>query len=256
MSGEILLQARDITKRYRGLLANSNIDLDLRRGEIHALIGPNGAGKSTLIAQLSGELEPSAGRVLFRGREVTALPVHRRARLGISRSFQMTSVFEEMTVMDNLALAVQAHHGQSFRFWRAAQRCLTINREAETLARRFGLEERLHQPASALAHGEQRQLEVALALAGDPPVLLLDEPMAGIGPGGTHELTRLLGGLRERHAVLLVEHDMQAVFALADRITVLVYGEVIASGSVEAIRANPEVRRAYLGDDPLQEAAC
>ncbi len=257
MADEILLRARGISKHYGGLRANHDIDLDLRRGEIHALIGPNGAGKSTLIAQLSGELQPSAGQVWFRERDVTALPVQRRARLGISRSFQVTSVFEEMTVQENLALAVQAHHGHSFRFWRPASACATINAEAQALARRFGLEQRLDLPAAALAYGEKRQLEVALALAGNPPVLLLDEPMAGIGAGGTHELTRLLDGLRAEHAILLVEHDMQAVFALADRITVLVYGEVIACGTADEIRANPEVQRAYLGEAAEAEpAAC
>jgi branched-chain amino acid transport system ATP-binding protein len=246
---EALLRAEAISKHYGGLRANHRIDLTLNRGEIHALIGPNGAGKSTLIAQLSGELAPSAGRILFRGRDITRLPVHRRARLGIARSFQVTSLFGEMSVAENLALAVQAHHGHSFRFWRAARDCVAINRQAEALARRFGLGERLDLPAAALAYGEQRQLEVALALAGNPPVLLLDEPMAGIGAGGTRELTRLLDGLRDDHALLLVEHDMQAVFALADRITVLVYGEVIASGSVDEIRSNPEVQRAYLGEE-------
>jgi len=256
MLGELLLQARGISKQYGGLRANHNIDLDLRLGEIHALIGPNGAGKSTLIAQLSGELEPTAGKILFRERDVTRMPVHRRARLGISRSFQVTSVFEEMTVRENLALAVQAHHGHSFRFWRAAERFRGIEAEAEDLARRFGLEERQDRPAAELAYGEKRQLEVALALAGNPPVLLLDEPMAGIGAGGTHELTRLLGELRQQHAILLVEHDMQAVFSLADRISVLVYGEIIASGTVEEIRANPEVQRAYLGDEDTEAAAC
>ncbi len=256
MQGEFLLQARGISKQYGGLRANHEIDLELRSGEIHALIGPNGAGKSTLLAQLSGELEPSAGKILFRGRDVTRMPVHRRARLGISRSFQVTSLFEEMTVRENLALAVQAHHGHSFRFWRAAERFHEIETEAEMLASRFGLEDRQHQPAADLAYGEKRQLEVALALAGNPPVLLLDEPMAGIGAGGTRELTRLLGELRQQHAILLVEHDMQAVFALADRISVLVYGEIIASGTVDEIRANAEVQRAYLGDDEAESALC
>ena len=256
MQGEFLLQARGISKQYGGLRANHEIDLELRSGEIHALIGPNGAGKSTLLAQLSGELEPSAGKILFRGRDVTRMPVHRRARLGISRSFQVTSLFEEMTVRENLALAVQAHHGHSFRFWRAAERFHEIETEAEMLASRFGLEDRQHQPAAELAYGEKRQLEVALALAGNPPVLLLDEPMAGIGAGGTRELTRLLGELRQQHAILLVEHDMQAVFALADRISVLVYGEIIASGTVDEIRANAEVQRAYLGDDEAESALC
>lgn len=242
-----ILQTHKLCKHYAGLKANHNVDLNIQRGEIHALIGPNGAGKSTLIAQLSGELAPTSGTVILNGRDVTQLPAHRRAHVGLSRSFQISSVFDEMTVFDNLALALQPHFGHSFRFWKAADRIENLNQKTKALADNFGLREMLHVYAGQLAHGEKRQLEVGMTLAGDPDVLLLDEPMAGIGSGGTKVLTELLLGLRGKHTILLVEHDMQAVFALADRISVLVYGELIATGSVAEIRRNIDVQKAYLG---------
>lgn len=244
---DVILSTENLCKNYAGLCANSNINLQLLKGEIHALIGPNGAGKSTTIAQLSGELEPSSGKIYFNAEEVTHKPVYERSRMGLSRSFQVTSVFDEMTVLDNLALAIQAHHGHSYFFWKAIKKNKKLNEQAFDLATQFGLDQLLNLLAGALAHGEKRQLEVAMTLAGNSQVLLLDEPMAGIGPGGSKELTRLLDGLRGRYSILLVEHDMEAVFALADRISVLVYGEIIATGTVEEIRDNEEVQKAYLG---------
>lgn len=242
-----ILTTNKLCKHYAGLKANHNVNLNIQAGEIHALIGPNGAGKSTLIAQLSGELAPTSGTVTLNGIDVTQLPAHKRAHVGLSRSFQISSVFDEMTVFDNLALALQPHFGHSFRFWRAANQFGKLNDQTNELANNFGLNQLLNVTAGELAHGEKRQLEVAMTLAGDPDVLLLDEPMAGIGSGGTKVLTDMLRGLRGKHTILLVEHDMQAVFALADRISVLVYGELIATGSVDEIRRNTDVQNAYLG---------
>jgi branched-chain amino acid transport system ATP-binding protein len=245
---EVLLSTNNLCKSYAGLRANHNLNLDLRRGEIHALIGPNGAGKSTAVAQLSGELVPDSGKILFEGRDITQMPTHQRALAGVSRSFQVTSLFDEMSVLDNLALAVQAHQGHSYRFWSAINKNQRLNQSAAELARQFGLEHQHEIVAGTLAHGEKRQLEVAMTLAGNPLLLLLDEPMAGIGPGGSKKLTELLDKLRGQYTVLLVEHDMDAVFALADRISVLVYGEIIATGSVDDIRHDEAVQRAYLGE--------
>jgi branched-chain amino acid transport system ATP-binding protein len=244
---EIVLKTDNLCKYYAGLRANHNVNLELQKGEIHALIGPNGAGKSTAIAQLSGELATTSGRVMFHELDITALPMHRRARLGISRSFQVSSVFDPMSVLENLALAVQAHRGHSFRFLSRVDKNRELNDKAKALAERFGLGSQLSIVAGELAHGEKRQLEVAMTLAGNPEVLLLDEPMAGIGPGGSRELTRLLDELRGQYSILLVEHDMDAVFALADRISVMLYGEIIACGSVDDIRNNEAVQQAYLG---------
>ena len=247
---DLVLHTENLCKNYAGLAANTNVNLQLKKGEIHALIGPNGAGKSTAIAQLSGELAPTSGKVFFNAVDVTHKSVYERSRMGLSRSFQVTSVFDEMTVLDNLALAIQAHHGHSYFFWRAINKNKFLNQQACELARQFGLEQHHKLLAGALAHGEKRQLEVAMTLAGDPQVLLLDEPMAGIGPGGSKQLTELLDGLRGQYSILLVEHDMDAVFALADRISVLVYGEIIATGTVDEIRNNENVQKAYLGQGP------
>ena len=246
---DIVLKTEALCKHYEGLRANQNINLELRAGEIHALIGPNGAGKTTLVAQLSGELKPTSGAIYFADQDITALPTHQRALAGISRSFQVNSVFDEMTVLENFSLAVQAHLGHSYHFWSAASKQRDIQQQATQLAQQFGLEKSLDILAGTLAHGEKRQLEVGLTLAGYPKLLLLDEPMAGIGPGGSKQLTELLGGLRKDYSILLVEHDMDAVFSLADRISVLVYGEIIASGSVDEIRNDPAVQKAYLGED-------
>jgi len=221
------------------------------RGELHALIGPNGAGKTTALNQLCGELAPDSGAIFFEGRNITRLPVHRRARLGIARSYQITRVFEHLTVRENLSLAIQAHNGHSFRFWRKASHDPVIRPAILPAMARVGLEERADVLAAHLSHGEKRQLEVGMALAGRPKLLLLDEPYAGMGPGGAVELTKLIRRLKSEVTILLVEHDMQAVFSLADRITVLVYGRAIASGTPEEIRNNPEVRKAYLGDESI-----
>ena len=244
----IILETKNLSKNYAGLRANHNLNLVLEEGEIHALIGPNGAGKSTLIGQLSGELEPTSGSIFYQGRDITDLAVYDRAHAGISRSFQVTSVFDEFDVIDNLSLALQAHQKHSYRFWSPVKKDRQLNEQAFELARQFGLEAHQHSTAGELGHGEKRQLEIALTLAGDPKVLLLDEPMAGIGPGGSIQLTKLLNEFRGNYTVLLVEHDMDAVFALADRISVLVYGEIIATGTVEEIRNNEAVQEAYLGE--------
>ena len=246
---EPLLAARGLVKRFGGLTATDGIDLDAFPGEIHALIGPNGAGKTTLIGQLTGELDPDAGRVLFEGRDVTQLPVHRRAQLGLARSFQITSLFADLTVIENVALAVQIRSGHSFRFWRITSRDRALQDPARAVLDRVGLAARANAPAAELSHGEHRQLEIALALASEPKALLLDEPMAGMAPEESQRMIQLLRQIKGRAAILLVEHDMDAVFALADRISVLVYGRVIASGSAAEIRANDEVRQAYLGEE-------
>src|SRR5207244_2728408 len=214
--------------------------------ETLAIIGPNGAGKTTLIAQLSGDLAPDAGTIVFTGRDVTALDAPARSRLGLARSFQITSVFRDFTALDNVALAVQAHAGHSFRFWYAAQRDPRLREPAQAVLREVGLAARADVMAAALSHGEKRSLEIAMTLAMRPRLLLLDEPTAGMGPEESAAMVRLLAGLKGRLAIVLVEHDMDAVFALADRITVMVYGRVIASGAPEAIRGDAEVRRAYL----------
>jgi branched-chain amino acid transport system ATP-binding protein len=236
-------------KRFGGLLATDNVSIEVRPGEIHALIGPNGAGKTTLIGQLTGTLAPDSGTIHFAGRDVTRLPTHARVRLGLARSFQITSVLCEFTALDNVALAVQAHQGHSFRFLADARTDERLRVPAREGLDAVGLGSRADVLASALSHGEQRQLEIAMALAGDPRLLLLDEPMAGMGVEESLRMVDLLRGLKGRRAMLLIEHDMDAVFALADRITVLVYGRAIASGTPEEIRAHPEVRQAYLGDE-------
>ncbi|MGD8267454.1 MAG: ABC transporter ATP-binding protein [Desulfobacterales bacterium] len=246
---DILLSARSLTKRFGAVQASNDFSLDVVRGELHALIGPNGAGKTTVLNQLSGELAPDSGQIFFDGRPITRLRVHRRARMGLARSYQITSVFDHLTVRQNLSLAIQAHNGHSFRFWRRAGDDPAIRRAIAPAMARMGLEDRGHVPAANLSHGEKRQLEVGMALAGHPKMLLLDEPYAGMGPGGAVELTKLIRRLKTEVTILLVEHDMGAVFALADRITVLVYGQAIASGPPAAIRSDPAVRQAYLGDD-------
>ena len=220
-------------------------------GSITGLIGPNGAGKTTALNQLSGELAPDSGEIHFDGQMITHWPVHRRARMGLARSYQITSVFEQLTVKENLSLAIQAHNGHSFRFWRKAGNDPATRREIGPALERVGLAERADIPAVNLSHGEKRQLEVGMALVGRPKLLLLDEPYAGMGPGGAVELTKLIRRLKDEVSILLVEHDMGAVFSLADRISVLVYGRTIASGAPETIRADPVVRQAYLGDEAL-----
>ncbi len=248
MSEAALLQVRGLTRRFGALAANDALDLDVAEGGIHAVIGPNGAGKSTLIAQLAGEQRPDAGRIRFAGADITRWPTHRRARAGLGRSFQVSSVIPEFTVLENVALAVQAREGHSFRFWRPFREEYGLQARAlETLAR-VGLAERPGLPAAALAHGQRRRLELAMVLAGRPRMMLLDEPMAGLGPEEIRQLSELLAALREEVTILLVEHDMDVVFGLSDAITVLIFGRNIITGPPAAIRASEAVRRAYLGD--------
>ena len=246
---EPLLQVERLAKRFGGIVATDDLRLTVMPGELHALIGPNGAGKTTLIAQLSGQLVPDAGRIRFAGHDITALRPPRRSQLGLARSFQITSLFLDMSVLDNVSLAVQAHAGHSFRFWRPARAEKALREPARAALARVGLEARAEWPAAALSHGEHRLLELAMALAGKPRMLLLDEPMAGLGPEESARLVEMLAALKAEYTILLVEHDMEAVFALADRVTVLVYGRVIATGAPEEIRADAAVREAYLGED-------
>lgn len=245
---EAILQLTDLRKNFGALKATDGVSLDLRAGEIHALIGPNGAGKSTLIHQISGSLTPDGGSIRFLGQDMASLDMAARARRGLGRSFQISSLAPEFTALRNVMLAVQARQGSSFRFLRPVASDKSLTDPAMAMLERVGLEERANVPAAELSHGERRQLEVAIALALGPKAFLLDEPMAGLGPDGSKRLTGFLDALRHEAPILLVEHDMDAVFALADRISVLVYGRVIATGTVDEIRANPEVRRAYLGD--------
>ena len=244
-----LLQVRGLTKQFGALVATDALDLDITTGEVHAIIGPNGAGKTTLISQLSGALMPDAGSIRLRDAEVTRLSAHDRVRRGIARSFQVTNVFRAMSAVDNVALALQAGDGSSFRFLRPVARDRHLFARARQLLERVGLHERTDVVAGELAHGEQRQLEVALALATRPALLLLDEPMAGMGPDESAQMVELIASLRSDLTIVLVEHDMDAVFRLADRISVLVYGRLLATGTAEAIRTNDDVRRAYLGTD-------
>jgi branched-chain amino acid transport system ATP-binding protein len=243
------LRIEHLAKHFGGVIASDDITLDVLPGELHAIIGPNGAGKTTLIGQLAGEIAPDAGHIRFDRRDITTLPVWRRSALGLARSFQITSLFPEFTALDNVALAVQAHAGHSFRFWHPARRASELRIPARAALSRVGLEARADVVVSELSHGEHRQLELATALATRPRLLLLDEPMAGLGPEESARMVRLLRELKQEVTILLIEHDMAAVFALADRITVLVYGRVIASGAPAAIRENAEVRKAYLGAD-------
>ncbi len=245
---DALLAIEGLTKRFGGVIASDNIMLDVSPGALHAVIGPNGAGKTTLIGQLAGEIVPDSGRIMFDGADITARPIHGRSMLGLARSFQVTSLFRDFTALDNVALAVQAHAGHSFRFWRSARRERELREPAHAVLRRVGLEARADTMVARMSHGEQRQLELAMALASQPRLLLLDEPMAGLGPEESSRMVDTLRELKRELTILLIEHDMEAVFALADRITVLVYGRVIASGDPAAIRANAEVRQAYLGE--------
>ena len=244
-----LLSTDRLVKRFGGLIATDNVSIDVRPGEIHALIGPNGAGKTTLVGQITGNLAPDSGTVHFAGRDVTRLPTHARVRLGLGRSFQITSVLREFSALDSVALAVQAHQGHSFRFLADARKDTRLRDAAQQALEAVGLGARAGMPAAALSHGEQRQLEIAMALAGEPKLLLLDEPMAGMGLEESQRMVVFLRGLKSRCGMLLIEHDMEAVFALADRVTVLLYGRAIFSGTPDEIRRHPEVRQAYLGED-------
>ncbi|MEO8855464.1 MAG: ABC transporter ATP-binding protein [Burkholderiaceae bacterium] len=246
-----MLEARALVKRYGGLLATDHASFTLNTGELHAIIGPNGAGKTTLIGQLGGEVAPDSGNVFFDGADITALKPSQRALRGLARSYQITSVFPEFTVLENVALAMQGHCGHSFGFWRPVLRQPALVDPALRAIEQVGLGHRTHALVSELAHGDRRQLELAMVLAAEPKLLLLDEPMAGMSHQESGKVVELLQGLKRRYTILLVEHDMDAVFALADRISVLVYGSIIASGTPQEIRANEEVRFAYLGDEVL-----
>jgi len=246
---ESLLAIRGLTKRFGGLLASNGIDLDVAPGETHAIIGPNGAGKTTLIGQLAGDLSPDAGSIRFADQDVTRLSAPHRARRGLARSFQVTSIFRDFSALDNVALAVQAHAGRSFRFWRPARTESALREPARAALESVGLGARADVLAARLAHGEQRQLEIAMALATAPRLLLLDEPVAGMGFDESQRMVRFLATLKRRMTIVLVEHDMDAVFTLADRISVMVYGRIIATGTPAEVRGNEAVRRAYLGED-------
>jgi branched-chain amino acid transport system ATP-binding protein len=246
---DALLRVAGLAKRFGGIVATDDVALDVPEGELHAVIGPNGAGKTTLIAQLSGQLMADSGRIHFAGVDITRTPAWRRSHLGLARSFQITSLFLDHSVLDNVALAVQAHAGHSFRFWRNARLETGLRQKARAALDEVGLAHRADARASLLSHGEHRLLELAMALAGQPRMLLLDEPMAGLGPDESARMVAMLRRLKQRYTILLVEHDMEAVFALADRISVLVYGRVIATGAPDVIRANNQVREAYLGED-------
>jgi len=246
---DALLDVQGLVKTFGALRATDNVYLDVRRGETHAIIGPNGAGKTTLIGQLAGYIRPDAGSIRFDGEDITGLGAAARAHRGLARSFQITSIYREFSALDNVALAVQARVGHSFRFWRPARNEPALRDPARAILSDLGLGERADVIAANLSHGEQRQLEIAMVLATSPRLLLLDEPVAGMGADESQRMVEFLATLKGRQTIILVEHDMDAVFTLADRISVLVYGQVIASGAPQEIRANPEVRRAYLGED-------
>ena len=245
-----ILDIRNLSKSFGGLKATDDVSLDLRPGEIHALIGPNGAGKTTLIHQICGTLKPNGGSIRFLGQEILGLGVAARARLGLGRTFQISSLAMDFSALRNVMLAVQSRQGSSFRFFANVMADRELTEPAMAALDRVGLAARASVPAAELSHGERRQLEIAVALALGSRALLLDEPMAGMGQEGSRSLTRLLDALRAEAPILLVEHDMDAVFALADRISVLVYGRIVASGTVGEIRGNADVRAAYLGARP------
>ena len=247
--GDAVLQVQNLVKSFGALKATDDVSLDLQPGEIHALIGPNGAGKSTLIKQIVGEITSSSGSVWLEGQDITTMPAPERARAGLARSFQVSSVIPEFTVLQNVMLAAQGASGITFRFFRPVMKDAALRGAADECLQRVNLAERAEMRAADLSHGERRSLEVAMALALRPKVFLLDEPMAGMGTEGAGRLIELLSDLKREAPILLIEHDMDAVFALADRISVLVYGRVIATGSVDEIKAHEEVRSAYLGDE-------
>ena len=244
-----MLSLRSLSKRFGGVVAVDGVTLDVAAGEVHALIGPNGAGKTTLIHQISGSLRCDQGQIVFLGKELTKTKAHERVRAGLARSYQITSIFRRFSVLDNLALAVQARSGSSFSFWRPVAEESALFDEARRIASQVNLTQKVDSVASTLSHGEQRALEVGLALATRPKLVLLDEPMAGMGPEESKRMIELIGRIRAEVSVLLVEHDMDAVFRLADRISVMVNGRLIATGFPEQIRMNVDVRRAYLGDE-------
>jgi branched-chain amino acid transport system ATP-binding protein len=248
---EFLLEIEQLRKAFGALVATDDVTLRIRKGETHALIGPNGAGKTTLVGQLTGELTPDAGRIIFGGRDITGLATAQRARLGLARSFQITSIFGSFTAEGNVALAVQATEPHSFRFWRPAERIARLREPARRLLADVGLGRVGRLLASRMSHGQHRQLELGMALATHPVMLLLDEPMAGLGIEESRAMSKLLASIKRRYTILLIEHDMDVVFSLADRISVLVGGRIVASGTAEEIRNDPGVRVAYLGAEDL-----
>jgi branched-chain amino acid transport system ATP-binding protein len=244
-----LLDVRGLSKRFGGLIVTDHLDLQVQRGEIHALIGPNGAGKTTLVAQLAGQLASDGGSVRFDGQDITRLVAHQRARRGLVRSFQITRLFKSMTALDNMAFAVQANQGHVFAAWASVRADADLNARAQSVLQRIGLAAQADARVEQLSHGEQRALEVGLTLAGRPRLVLLDEPMAGMGAEESAAMAGLIASLRQDCAVLLIEHDVDAVFRLADRVSVLVSGAIIATGAPAVVRSHPAVIAAYLGDD-------
>jgi len=246
-----MLIVDSLVKSFGGLLAIDDLSFQVKEGEIHAVIGPNGAGKTTLISQLSGEIKPDSGTVLFDGINISGMDVHLRSSLGLARSFQITNIFLDLTAHDNVSLAVQAHAGHSFKFWKDARKDQELRQPALEFLKQVGLEKRAEVVAGQLSHGEHRQLEIAMALATRPKLLLLDEPMAGMGQKESLAMIEIIRELKGKLTILLIEHDMDVVFTLADKITVLLNGRCIATDSPESIRKNPEVKKAYLGEDNI-----
>ncbi|MEC7886810.1 MAG: ABC transporter ATP-binding protein [SAR324 cluster bacterium] len=246
-----MLKVNSLVKSFGGLLATDNLSFEVDAGKLHAVIGPNGAGKTTLISQITGETKPDSGTVIFDGDDISDVPVHLRSARGLARSFQITNIFPDMTTWDNVALAVQAQAGHSFHFWKDARKDPLLREPALVYLEQVGLAKRAGIVAGQLSHGEHRQLEIAMALATRPKMLLLDEPMAGMGPEESKAMVDILQGLKRKLTILLIEHDMDVVFTLADQITVLVYGRGIATDSPEAIRNHPEVQAAYLGEEEV-----
>ncbi|MGB3223319.1 MAG: ABC transporter ATP-binding protein [Desulforhopalus sp.] len=246
---EKLLQVTDLCKSFGAVQATSNLSFAISKNHLHAIIGPNGAGKTTIVNQLSGDIFPDSGKIFFNGCDITRQEPYRRARMGIGRSFQITHIFENLTVAENMSLAICALAGHNFSFFRHWKRSQPVLSELPAALERVDLSHRSDLPALHLSHGEKRQLEVGMAMVGNPKLLILDEPMAGMGPGGTRELSKLIKRLKGQVTILLVEHDMDVVFSLADQVTVLVYGENIATGTPEEIRRNAKVRTAYLGEE-------
>ncbi len=244
-----ILQVQHLVKQYGGLTATDDLNLELLSGELHAIIGPNGAGKTTLVSQLSGFVAPTSGKIIYKGTDITYSPPHTRAHMGIARTYQITSLIMDMTVQENIALAIQARDGHSYHFFTPAKSVKRIQDGALAVLEKVGLADKAEMKTSELSHGEHRNMEVGVALAAHADLLLLDEPMAGLGPDETGKMIDLLNSLKGDHTILLIEHDMDAVFALADRISVLVYGNVIATGSPDEIRGNEKVQHAYLGEE-------
>lgn len=244
-----ILRVENLTKRWGGLAATNNVTFDIQPGELVAIIGPNGAGKTTLINLVTGVYKPSSGRIFFEQDDVTTLSVHTRSLRGLARSFQITSIFPELTALENVAIAAQAHRGHSFRFWKAIKRDRGLFDASFAILRDLRIGDKAQEPASRLAHGEKRILEIAMALVTYPKMLLLDEPMAGLGREESREMIQFVSTMKRRSTILLVEHDMEAVFSLADRIVVLASGEIVASGTPAEIKVDPNVKLVYLGDD-------